>query len=53
MRRYGIGRTKLWRDVKTGRFPAPVYLPGGQRRWRLAQLLEWEANLGAEPEPQP
>lgn len=53
LQRYGIGRTKLWRDVKAGKFPKPRYLPGGQRRWLLAELLAWEAaNLGT-PEANP
>jgi predicted DNA-binding transcriptional regulator AlpA len=53
MQRYGFGRTKLWRDVKTGRFPAPRYLPGGQRRWLLAELLAWEAEHLGTPEAKP
>lgn len=48
MQRYAIGYTKLWRDQKAGRIPAPRYLPGGQRRWLLAELLAWEEKtLGA------
>ncbi len=44
MVRYDLSRTTLWRRVKDGKFPKPVYLPGGQRRWRLADLLAWEAK---------
>jgi predicted DNA-binding transcriptional regulator AlpA len=48
MQRYGYSRTTIWRRVKNGTFPAPRYLPGGQRRWLLADLLEWERlHLGA------
>ncbi len=49
MGRYDWSRTTLWRNVKAGRFPAPRYLPGGQRRWLLAEIMAWEARtLGAE-----
>jgi predicted DNA-binding transcriptional regulator AlpA len=48
MERYGWSRTTIWRRVKDGTFPRPRYLPGGQRRWLLADLLAWEAeHLGA------
>jgi predicted DNA-binding transcriptional regulator AlpA len=43
MQRYDWSRTTLWRNVKAGRAPAPRYLPGGQRRWLLAEWLAWEA----------
>jgi predicted DNA-binding transcriptional regulator AlpA len=50
--RLDISRTKLWRDVKSGRLPAPCYLPGGQRRWLLADLERWEAeHLRGEVKP--
>lgn len=42
MRRYSLSRTTLWRQVKAGAFPPPCRLPGGQRRWLLAELLKWE-----------
>jgi predicted DNA-binding transcriptional regulator AlpA len=44
MARLGWSRTTLWRRIKDGTFPAPRYLPGGQRRWLLAELLAWEAK---------
>ena len=53
MHRLDIGRTKLWRDVKRGAFPAPRYLPGGQRRWLLAEILAWEATHLGTPEAKP
>lgn len=43
MARYDLSRTTLWRRIKDGKFPPPRYLPGGQRRWLLADLLAWEA----------
>jgi predicted DNA-binding transcriptional regulator AlpA len=53
MRRYDWSRTTLWRRVKNGTFPPARRLPGGQRRWLLADLLEWErVHLGA-PEAKP
>ena len=45
--RYGgsrpIGAATLWRWIKARKFPAPRYLPGGQRVWALADLEAWEA----------
>lgn len=45
--RYGISRPTIWRWVNEGRFPAPVKLGPGITRWRLADLLQWEAGVGA------
>ncbi len=48
MQRYDWSRTTIWRKCREGKFPAPRFLPGGQRRWLLADLLAWEAeHLGA------
>jgi len=53
MARYALGRTTLWRRIKNGTFPPPRFLPGGQRRWLLAELLEWERKtLGPAGEAQ-
>lgn len=42
--RYGNHRTWPWRLVKTDPlFPRPVRLSPGCTRWRLADVLEWEA----------
>ena len=53
MRRYDLGRTTLWRRIRDGKFPAPRYLPGGQRRWLVADLLAWEAEHLGAPETKP
>jgi predicted DNA-binding transcriptional regulator AlpA len=45
LQRFLISRTTLWRLVRNGKFPAPVYMPGGQRRWLLADLERFEAEL--------
>jgi predicted DNA-binding transcriptional regulator AlpA len=45
LRRYNVSRATLWRGLKRGTYPAPLYLPGGQRRWRLADLEAWEQAL--------
>jgi predicted DNA-binding transcriptional regulator AlpA len=42
--RYDLSRTTLWRRVRAGDMPAPRYLPGGQRRWLLADVLAWETK---------
>ncbi len=50
MQRWDYSYTSLWRGVRDGRLPRPAYFPGGQRRWRLSDVLEWEKeNLGARP----
>ncbi len=50
--RYDLSRTTLWRGIRSGALPAPVYLPGGQRRWALADLERWESkNLRAGGKP--
>lgn len=50
MTRYDLSRTTLWRRAKNGTFPQPRRLPGGQRRWLLADLLAWEAKTLGTPE---
>jgi predicted DNA-binding transcriptional regulator AlpA len=44
MARYEWSRTTLWRRVKDKTFPAPRFLPGGQRRWVLAEIMAWEVE---------
>lgn len=45
-----ISETTLWRWVKAQRFPRPRYTPGGHRRFLLADVEAWEAQLpGARP----
>ncbi len=46
----GISDTTLWRWIRAGRFPAPVYTPGGHRRWLLSDIQAWEANLATARE---
>jgi len=38
----------IWRDVKTGRLPPPIYLAPKRPRWRLRDVLP--AAPTAEPE---
>ncbi len=47
--RFGVSRPTIWRWTKASDdFPRPVALfQGGTTRWRLADLLAWEA---ARPE---
>jgi prophage regulatory protein len=44
-RRYSMSRTKVWRDVRDGRFPAPVKLGSRTLFWKESDLLEWEKGL--------
>lgn len=46
--RYGITRVSVWRWVKTGRLPAPVRLSDRCTRWRIADLLAFEAERAAQ-----
>ncbi len=49
----GIGAATLWRWIKARKFPAPRYLPGGQRVWALSDLEAWEREyLQARDEAQ-
>lgn len=43
-RRFQFSLTTLWRLQRSGAFVAPRYLPGGQRRYLLADVLRWEAE---------
>jgi predicted DNA-binding transcriptional regulator AlpA len=44
--RYGVSASSLWRWVKEGIFPKPVYF-GSRRRWNEADLVAWEARRRA------
>lgn len=42
--RYGIGQTTVWRWRKNDpTFPSPVHLSERCVRWRMSDLLAWEA----------
>lgn len=42
--RYGIGKTTVWRWRRTdATFPSPVTLSERCVRWRMSDLLAWEA----------
>ena len=43
--RYGVSVSTLYRRVKSGDFPPPVALWGSAKKWRIADLLAWEASL--------
>ena len=42
----GIERTTIWRKLKAGKFPAPVYV-GERRTWLESELLAWVAEQAA------
>jgi len=43
--RYSVSRSKIWRDVRAGRFPPPVKLGSRTLFWRESDLASWEAGL--------
>lgn len=43
--RFSVGRQTIWRWVSRGAFPQPVKLSAGATRWRLSELVEFEAEL--------
>lgn len=44
-RRAGISKTTIWRKLKAGAFPRPVYLSEQCRRWKAHELDAWIASL--------
>ncbi len=52
--RFGVSRPTIWRWVKTEKaFPHPVSLSSGTSRWRLSDLLVYEAKLEKESHETP
>ena len=43
--RTGRSRSSLWRDVKEGRFPAPVRIGKVRIGWLETEVMEWQENL--------
>ncbi len=48
--RTGISRTTAWREMKAGRFPAPVKITGTHVGWRESAIAEWIATRTASAE---
>lgn len=40
----GLSEPTVWREVKAGRFPAPLVISPRRRGWRLSDLLAWLAS---------
>jgi predicted DNA-binding transcriptional regulator AlpA len=34
----GVAKSTWWREVKTGRMPAPIYVTAKSPRWRLSEI---------------
>jgi prophage regulatory protein len=50
--RYDVSRVTVWRWRKTvPGFPAPITLSPGCVRWRLEDLVAWEAVKAGAPAP--
>jgi len=44
-KRFGICRQTVWRWVKEGHFPSPEKLSSRTTRWKLSELVAYEASL--------
>ena len=51
--RTGKSRTTLWRDVRAGRFPAPVRVGRNRIGWLESEITDWQENLPRVWRPQP
>jgi prophage regulatory protein len=40
----GLSRTTAWREVRAGRFPAPIKLTDHAIGWRQSDLDDWLAS---------
>ncbi|WP_111748638.1 helix-turn-helix transcriptional regulator [Salinisphaera orenii] len=45
--RYRIGVSTVWEQVAAGRMPAGIKLAPNTTRWRLSDLIDWEAGLAS------
>ncbi|APX94305.1 hypothetical protein BWR19_15940 [Halomonas sp. 1513] len=45
-KRESVSVPTIWRWAREGKFPQPVKLGDNCTRWRLADLLAWEAGRG-------
>ncbi|WP_418594410.1 helix-turn-helix transcriptional regulator [Ponticoccus sp. (in: a-proteobacteria)] len=45
--RFGVSEDSIWRWKRNGTFPVPRRLGPKMTRWRLADVLEFEAGLEA------
>lgn len=41
----GISRASIYRNIKAGKFPAPVSLGTGAVRWRQSDVIAWQQSL--------
>ncbi len=46
--RYGVGRSTVWAWAARTDFPKPIRLSEKCTRWRLSDLVAWEARRAAE-----
>lgn len=46
--RYGVGRSTVWAWAARADFPKPIRLSEKCTRWRLSDLVAWEARRAAE-----
>lgn len=48
-----VSRACVREWVRGGQFPAPVRLPGGERRWRESEVAGWISGLNSHVAPGP
>lgn len=44
--RWSVHRITPWEWARQGRIPKPIKLSSRCTRWRLSEILEWEAKQG-------
>lgn len=42
--RFGVSTPTIWRWLKASQLPKPVKLSAGCTRWKISDLLHWEAQ---------
>lgn len=43
--RFSVSTDTIWRWTRLGKFPKPVKIGAGTTRWRMSDLLAFEATL--------
>lgn len=49
-RMVGLGRSSVYRNIESGKFPRPVALGTGSVRWRYVDVKAWADSLEPKAE---